>query len=60
MTMTVAAFFALTGSPISGAIHDKYGSFHQVGFYAGSMVFASCLLLIGCKYATTRSLWSKY
>ncbi|KZT55000.1 MFS general substrate transporter [Calocera cornea HHB12733] len=60
MTLSIAAAFALTGPPISGAIYDTYGSFHQVGFYAGSMVIASCVLLIGTKYAATGSLWSKY
>ncbi|KZT55001.1 hypothetical protein CALCODRAFT_485139 [Calocera cornea HHB12733] len=51
---------ALTGPPISGAIYDRYGSFHQVGFYAGSMVIGSCVLLAGTKYAATGSLWAKY
>ncbi|EJU01494.1 MFS general substrate transporter [Dacryopinax primogenitus] len=60
MTLSIAAFFALTGPPISGAIYDMYGSFHPVGWYAGSMVIASCVLLIASKYAATRSLFAKY
>jgi len=35
MSMTIVAFGALIGPPISGAINSASGGFEAVGFYAG-------------------------
>ncbi|KDQ19991.1 hypothetical protein BOTBODRAFT_142625 [Botryobasidium botryosum FD-172 SS1] len=51
MCLTIMAVGGLTGPPISGAIRDASGGFHDVGFYAGSVVLCSCLLMAGAKWA---------
>jgi MCP family monocarboxylic acid transporter-like MFS transporter 10 len=44
--MTILAFGALAGPPISGAIEAATGSFRAVGYYAGSMVMVSVVVMI--------------
>ncbi|KAI0718723.1 MFS general substrate transporter [Cerioporus squamosus] len=46
MAFTFMSFGALAGPPISGAIFDHTGKFENVGYYAGSTVMASVVLMI--------------
>jgi len=46
MTMTIAAFGALAGPPISGAIYADTGDFKAVGYYAGSAIVLGVMGLI--------------
>lgn len=43
MFMSLAAFGAITGPPISGAISTASGGFIDAGFYAGT--FMKCAVL---------------
>jgi MFS transporter, MCT family, solute carrier family 16 (monocarboxylic acid transporters), member 10 len=47
MSMTILAFGALIGPPISGAINASSGGFESVGYYAGVLSF-SVLFGIDC------------
>ncbi|GJE91219.1 MFS general substrate transporter [Phanerochaete sordida] len=49
--MTVMSLGALAGPPISGAIQQRTGSFHDVGIYAGSMVILSVMVMIVARWA---------
>ncbi|GJE91215.1 MFS general substrate transporter [Phanerochaete sordida] len=49
--MTVMSLGALAGPPISGAIQQRTGSFHDVGIYAGSMVVLSVIVMIVARWA---------
>ncbi|KAI0086146.1 MFS general substrate transporter [Irpex rosettiformis] len=46
MYFTVVALGALAGPPISGAINQSTGGYKDVGYYAGSAVLLSVVLLI--------------
>lgn len=46
MFFTILALGALAGPPISGAINQATGGFKAVGYYAGSMVMVSVVLLV--------------
>ncbi|RDX51777.1 MFS general substrate transporter [Lentinus brumalis] len=46
MAFTILSFGALAGPPISGAIFDRTGKFENVGYYAGSAVMSSVVLMI--------------
>ncbi|RDX51685.1 MFS general substrate transporter [Lentinus brumalis] len=46
MAFTIMSFGALAGPPISGAIFDRTGKFEDVGYYAGSTVMGSVVLMI--------------
>ncbi|KDQ09189.1 hypothetical protein BOTBODRAFT_179205 [Botryobasidium botryosum FD-172 SS1] len=59
MLYTIGALGALIGPPISGAIHDTYGGFHQVSIYAGCTIIASALLILGARQASVGRLWVK-
>ncbi|EKM50482.1 uncharacterized protein PHACADRAFT_213401 [Phanerochaete carnosa HHB-10118-sp] len=49
--MTFMSLGALAGPPISGAIQQHTGSFHDVGLYAGSMVIYSVVVMILARWA---------
>ncbi|KAL0574829.1 hypothetical protein V5O48_007127 [Marasmius crinis-equi] len=49
MVMSVSAIGALTGPPISGAINKATGGFEKVGYYAGSMIILSVILMLGTR-----------
>ncbi|OCH88814.1 MFS general substrate transporter [Obba rivulosa] len=55
MTLTVLAFGALGGPPISGAINDATGNFKAVGIYAGSTVMGGVVLMLISRYYLLRS-----
>ncbi|KAG2032204.1 MFS general substrate transporter [Suillus americanus] len=63
MFMSLAAFGAIAGPPISGAISTASGGFADAGFYAGTypggiIMFAAGLLLLA-RYLHLASLWGK-
>ncbi|KAF8838762.1 MFS general substrate transporter [Paxillus ammoniavirescens] len=50
MFMTLAAFGAVAGPPISGAINSATKGFEDVGWYAGATVLFSAALLIWTRF----------
>jgi len=46
MLFSIAAIGSLVGPPISGAIHDRYGGFHEMSIYAGCTIVFAVLLLV--------------
>ncbi|TBU44223.1 MFS general substrate transporter [Dichomitus squalens] len=50
MAFTVMSLGALAGPPISGAILDHTGSFENVGYFAGSTICGSVLLMIVARH----------
>ncbi|KAJ6618891.1 major facilitator superfamily domain-containing protein [Mycena sp. CBHHK59/15] len=60
MAMTLTAIGALAGPPISGAINSATGGFQAVGYYAGSMVLASLVLMLVGRHLALRKLWGKF
>jgi len=60
MQMTLIAFAAVAGPPISGAIRDQTGSFDDVGIYAGSVIMLCILLMIATKYAALGKFTGKF
>ncbi|KAK7693789.1 hypothetical protein QCA50_003361 [Cerrena zonata] len=59
MSMSILAFGALAGPPISGAINQSTGNFKSVGYYAGSVVLVAVVLLFITRYLMIRKLWGK-
>ncbi|KAL0576987.1 hypothetical protein V5O48_004997 [Marasmius crinis-equi] len=60
MVMTIGAIGALTGPPISGAINNATGGFEKVGYYAGTMVIFSVVLMVASRhYILHGKLWGK-
>ncbi|TFK46696.1 MFS general substrate transporter [Heliocybe sulcata] len=59
MTMTVQAFGALAGPPISGAISGARG-WGGVGVYAGSVIMVSVVLMGVVRYLVLRRWWGKF
>ncbi|KDQ06837.1 hypothetical protein BOTBODRAFT_192820 [Botryobasidium botryosum FD-172 SS1] len=57
MLFTIASIGSLVGPPISGAIHDKYGGFHQVSIYAGCMIVFAAVLLTCARQAAIGRVW---
>ncbi|PBK73136.1 MFS general substrate transporter [Armillaria solidipes] len=45
MTMSIAAFGAVAGPPISGAIYTAAGGFEAMGYYAGSAIMLAVILM---------------
>ncbi|KDQ61310.1 hypothetical protein JAAARDRAFT_32317 [Jaapia argillacea MUCL 33604] len=60
MTMTIQAFGALAGPPISGAINGATHGFTAVGIYAGTMIMFSVALMLTVRYLVLRRLWGKF
>ncbi|KAH7889175.1 MFS general substrate transporter [Phlebopus sp. FC_14] len=56
MFMSIIAFGALGGPPISGAINSATGGFEDVGWYAGGIVIFSVGLMMLTKYLHLGSL----
>ncbi|KAI0641337.1 MFS general substrate transporter [Trametes meyenii] len=50
MSLTLMSFGALAGPPISGAILDHTGSFENVGYYAGTALTLSVVLMTVARY----------
>ncbi|KAH8106911.1 MFS general substrate transporter [Cristinia sonorae] len=49
-TMTILSAGAIAGPPISGAINAATKGYKDVGYYAGSMIVLSCLLMSVVRY----------
>ncbi|KAG1831883.1 MFS general substrate transporter [Suillus variegatus] len=60
MFMSLAAFGAITGPPISGAISTASGGFIDAGFYAGGNIMCSAGLLLLARCLHLKRLWGKY
>jgi len=50
MGMTIIALGAIAGPPISGAINTSSGGYKTVGYYAGSVIIFSCVLMATSRY----------
>lgn len=59
MFMSLAAFGAIAGPPISGVISTASGGFADAGFYAGGIIMFSVGLLLLARYLHLRLLWGK-
>jgi len=57
---TVLALGAVAGPPISGAIFTVTGGFKAVGYYAGSAVMVSVLLMLIARHLTLKRVWGKF
>ncbi|KAJ7104537.1 major facilitator superfamily domain-containing protein [Mycena crocata] len=60
MAMTLTAIGALAGPPISGAIETASGGYAAVGYYAGSVVLASIVLMLISRHLALGKLWGKF
>ncbi|KAG1741424.1 MFS general substrate transporter [Suillus paluster] len=59
MFMSLAAFGAIAGPPISGAISTASGGFVEAGYYAGSIIMCAVVLLLWARYLHLESLQEK-
>lgn len=59
MFMSLTAFGAVAGPPISGAIGTASGGFVDAGFYAGGIIMCSAGLLLLARCLHLRRLWGK-
>ncbi|KAJ6581826.1 major facilitator superfamily domain-containing protein [Mycena capillaripes] len=59
MALTVAAFGALAGPPISGAINTATGGFEPVGYYAGGTIVLSVALMVLTRQLALGRVWGK-
>ncbi|KAG2150666.1 MFS general substrate transporter [Suillus bovinus] len=59
MFMSLAAFGAIAGPPISGAISTASGGFVDAGLYAGGIIMCSAGLLLVTRCLHLRRLWGK-
>ncbi|KAJ7252471.1 major facilitator superfamily domain-containing protein [Mycena rebaudengoi] len=59
MALTIAAFGALAGPPISGAINTATGGFTAVGYYAGSTIILSVVLMLIMRQLVLKRVWGK-
>ncbi|KAJ7580774.1 major facilitator superfamily domain-containing protein [Mycena floridula] len=60
MVMSIVALGALAGPPISGAINKASGGYEAVGYYAGSMITLSVVLMLIARHLVLRKLWGKF
>ncbi|KAJ7287110.1 major facilitator superfamily domain-containing protein [Mycena rebaudengoi] len=60
MALTLTAIGAVAGPPISGAINTASGGFQAVGYYAGSMILASIVLMLLTRHLVLGKLWGKF
>ncbi|KAG1741426.1 MFS general substrate transporter [Suillus paluster] len=59
MFMSISAFGAIAGPPISGAISTASGGFVEAGYYAGSIIMCAVVLLLWARYLHLESLQEK-
>ncbi|KAG1815197.1 major facilitator superfamily domain-containing protein [Suillus subaureus] len=59
MFMSLAAFGAISGPPISGAISSASGGFFEAGYYAGGIIMCAVVLLLLARYLHLGGLWGK-
>ncbi|PBK78886.1 MFS general substrate transporter [Armillaria solidipes] len=60
MAMTIAASGALAGPPISGAIYSATGGFEAVGYYAGSTIVLTVVLMLIVRHLVLGRLVGKF
>ncbi|OJA11207.1 hypothetical protein AZE42_05765 [Rhizopogon vesiculosus] len=60
MFMTLCAFGAIAGPPISGALISPTKGFVYTGYYAGGIVVISIVLMLAARYFHLRRLWGKF
>jgi len=60
MSMSLLAFGAVAGPPISGAINTATGGFKDVGYYAGSVVVLAVVLMWISRHLVLRKFWGKF
>ncbi|KAG7086044.1 hypothetical protein E1B28_003565 [Marasmius oreades] len=60
MVMSVAAFGGVVGPPISGAINNATGGFEKVGFFAGSVIILSVILMLVTRHLVLGKLWGRF
>ncbi|KAJ7350620.1 major facilitator superfamily domain-containing protein [Mycena albidolilacea] len=60
MAVTLTGLGALVGPPISGAINTASGGYSAVGYYAGSMIFASIALMLVTRHLVLGKIWGKF
>ncbi|OAX32574.1 MFS general substrate transporter [Rhizopogon vinicolor AM-OR11-026] len=60
MFMSLAAFGAIAGPPISGALISPTKGFVYAGYYAGGTIVASIVLVLVARYFHLRRLWGKF
>ncbi|KAF8902813.1 MFS general substrate transporter [Gymnopilus junonius] len=59
MFLTITAFGALIGPPISGAINTATGNFKAVGYYAGSAALIGVVLMLITRHLILRRIFGK-
>ncbi|KAI9163788.1 riboflavin transporter MCH5 [Paramyrothecium foliicola] len=59
VAMSFASLSALMGPPVSGALIDKYGGFHQVSWFSGILTLVGAVLAAGAKIPSEAGLFGK-
>lgn len=59
MGFAVAAFAALAGPPINGALISRYGSFEQAGIFSGVVCLAGAFAVLLAKQASGQGIFGK-
>ncbi|OJA09829.1 hypothetical protein AZE42_13306, partial [Rhizopogon vesiculosus] len=60
MFMTLGAFGAIAGPPISGALISPTKGFVYTGYYAGGTIMISIVLALVAQYFHLQRLWGKF
>ncbi|KAK0498269.1 major facilitator superfamily domain-containing protein [Armillaria luteobubalina] len=60
MAFTIAAFGAVAGPPISGAINTATGNFEAMGYYAGSAIMLAVILMYFVRYLVVGKLRGRF
>ncbi|KAK0490501.1 major facilitator superfamily domain-containing protein [Armillaria novae-zelandiae] len=60
MAFTIAAFGAVAGPPISGAINTATGDFEAMGYYAGSAIMLAVVLMYFVRYLVVGTLRGRF
>ncbi|KAF5370194.1 hypothetical protein D9757_010621 [Collybiopsis confluens] len=60
MIMSIGAFGALVGPPISGAINTNTGGFNAVGYYAGSTVILAASFMVVTRQLYAKTIWTRF
>ncbi|KAF7315071.1 MFS domain-containing protein [Mycena indigotica] len=60
MAVTLTAFGAVAGPPISGAINTASGGYRAVGIYAGSVILLAIAMMLFTRWLVLKSVWGKF
>ncbi|KAF7297970.1 MFS domain-containing protein [Mycena chlorophos] len=60
MAVTLTAFGAVAGPPISGAIASASGGYNAVGIYAGTVILVAIAMMLYTRYLVLKSMWGKF